>query len=157
MNNYTFKKEAVDRYLNLKNNIEINKTAEISDDSSIDVTLLQAFGNEIIFDLPEPESSKILEVSHQSSNASLIIDLDRSKVTLAEHQQETCDTLNTSNVDSSIICVKNRSNDGLGLNKTIDTEDVNWHITKVSDYRIKDGKNQFKVHFKKVNKKKFKP
>ena len=52
------KKESVERYLNLKNNIEINKTAEILYDSSIDVTLLQAFENEIIFDLPEPESYK---------------------------------------------------------------------------------------------------
>ena len=45
------KKEAVERFQQVRNNCEINKT--ISCDSTIDVTLLQAFENEISYDLPE--------------------------------------------------------------------------------------------------------
>ena len=41
--------------------------------------------------------------------------------------------------DASIICVRNNSFDALELNKTVNVEDLNWHITKISDWRSQGG------------------
>ena len=39
------------------------------------------------------------------------------------------------------------------LNKNVNLEDVNWHINKISAWRPNCGKNQFKVHYKPVHRK----
>ena len=146
------KKEAVERFQQVKNNFENNKT--ISRDSSIDVTLIQAFENEISFDLP----GFVVPV-HNSSTPPRQEVKDKSILSLMEKselEQSTLDLMENSS-DASIICVRNNSFDALGLNKTVNVEDLNWHITKISDWRSQGGKNQYKVHYKKVNKKSFRP
>ena len=137
------KKEAVERFQKVKNNCEINKT--ISCDSSIDVTLLQAYENEISFDLP----GFVLPNLTSSQQANL-------DCTLRPQDKSHLDQPEQSN-DVSVLCVKDVSFEDLGLNKTVNAEDLNWHITKVSDWRVQDGKNQFKVHYKKINRRSYRP
>ena len=45
----------------------------------------------------------------------------------------------------------------LGLNPTVDLEDINWEITHISAHRNNCNKNQFKVHYKDVKNKKYRP
>ena len=137
------KREAVDRFQLVKNNCENNKT--ISCDSTIDLNLLQVFGNEMSFDLPGfvvPAST-----SSHDLNQTLSSKVDQTRLEQSIEGQES----------DSIICVKDASFSALGLNKTVHLEDVNWHIKKVSDWRLQDGKNQYKVHYKSVKKRSYRP
>jgi hypothetical protein len=45
----------------------------------------------------------------------------------------------------------------MGMNKTIELEDINWEVTHISAHRINCNKNQFKVHYKDVKNKKYRP
>jgi hypothetical protein len=45
----------------------------------------------------------------------------------------------------------------LGLNKTVEPEQIHWHVDKISDMRTKGKKRQFRVHWSSYNGKKFRP
>ena len=160
------KKEAVDRFQNVRNNIApimapIDETIDV-DDTTIDATLLFAVGDDFSFDINRKvEASPIKKVDPacESNNATMhnLIICEASEEQLSV-DEVTCDT-NNATKDNVSICVEPSIVEVqcIGLNQKVNLEDVNWHINKISEWRPNCGKNQFKVHYKPVNRKKYPP
>ena len=156
------KRKELDRFQQLKNNFESKKT--LSCNTSIDVSLIQAFGDEIIFDLPgfvaPADNSKQFIAQETPSNPQPEPRQNCKEIdnpSLDKSNSEVDKSYLEQSRDSSIPCLKDTSFNALELNKTVNVEDLNWHITKVSDWRSQGGKNQFKVHYKKVKKRSYRP
>ena len=114
-------------------------------DDSIDATLLLAVGEDLSFNVcnQSNKENKTIELTFDDNN-----------------KKNFCNEEYAEKQNNSSVCVEStitEEPDCLGLNKKIHLEDVNWHVNRISQWRPNCGKNQFKVHYKSVHKKKYPP
>jgi hypothetical protein len=122
--------------------VELNSTLINTDTSSIDIILDDSI-NSTIF--------------HRSYNEPQPLSIEQENVINSIPVPAQIPLLTIEPTASSMSRVSQPTSQCLGLNKTVDSEEIHWHVDKISDMRTKGRKRQYRVHWSSHNGKKFRP
>ena len=95
-------------------------------------------------------------VSDESINSSIFDRTIHENIAIAQKENEIASSISPF-IEPIVPIQIAASTQCLGLNKTVESDQIYWHVDKISDMRKKGQKRQFRVHWSSHNGKKFRP